>query len=215
MSSRCRYCKSKFESANSLNRLCSPKCAYAWLMTEEGQKQHRKVKAKLARDKKKARGDAKKGKAHQEQLTQTVFNKMIRMLDEGENCISCGRSKCGTYWDAGHFKSVGAKCELRFDPRNCYLQGSACNRANRRPDKNNNKGLETIAQEYELRLRAKVGDELVDWLQGPHPMPHFTEEELKKLRAVFSAECRRLEKGGGASRDWRSMDYTLRDLIEA
>lgn len=184
-------------------------------MTEEGQKQHKKVKAKLDRDKKKARANARKNtKTHQEQLTQTVFNKMIRLLDEGESCISCGRDKCGTYWDAGHFKGVGSKGELRFDPRNCYRQGSACNRANRRPDKNNNKGLETIAQEYEARLREKMGDELVDWLNGYHELPNFTEAELKELRAVFAAECRRLERGEKPSRDWRSLNYTLRELIE-
>ena len=76
-------------------------------------------------------------KKSQTELTQQVFNRMIRLLDEGKPCISCGRSQFGSYWDAGHYRSVGSCPEIRFDPRNCHIQGSGCNRANRRPDKNN------------------------------------------------------------------------------
>lgn len=153
-------------------------------------------------------------KKSQTELTQDVFNRMIRLLDEGKPCISCGRSQCGTYWDAGHKRSVGSCPELRFDPRNCYLQGSGCNRANRRPDKNNGKGAETIAQEYESRLRDLYGDTLVDWVNGPHEMPRWRDDDLRALRKVFAAECRRLERGEGPSRDWRSLGYKIKDLIE-
>ena len=152
-------------------------------------------------------------KKSQTELTQDVFNRMIRLLYEGKPCISCGRSQCGTYWDAGHYRSVAACPETRFDPRGCHLQGSACNRANRRPDKNNAKGAETIAQEYEARLRDRYGDDLVDWLNGPHEMPRWRDDDLRALRKVFAAECRRLERGEGPSRDWRAMDYEVRDLI--
>lgn len=152
-------------------------------------------------------------KKSQTELTQDVFNRMIRLLDEGKPCISCGRSQCGTYWDAGHYRSVGASPETRFDPRNCHRQGSGCNRANRRPDKNNQKGAETIAQEYEARLRDRYGDDLVNWLNGPHEMPRWRDDDLRALRKVFAAECRRLERGEGPSRDWRAMDYKVQDLI--
>lgn len=150
----------------------------------------------------------------QAELTQDVLNRMIRLLDDGRSCISCGRDRCGAGWDAGHKRSVGACPELRFDPRNIHRQGSGCNRANRRPDKNNAKGAETIAQEYEARLRDRYGDCLVDWLNGPHEMPRWRDDDLRALRAVFAAECRRLERGEGPSRDWRAMDYEVSDLIE-
>ena len=212
---KCRYCKQKFEGFNSLDRFCSVEHAMAYLATPEGVEKHKKARAKLAREAAKAQRASKPKKpTDHEKLTQEAFNKMIRLLDAGESCISCGRSKCGTYWDAGHFKSVGGHVELRYDPRNCYLQGSGCNRANRRPDKNSVRGVETIAQEYEVRLREKMGDELVDWLNGPHEIPHFKDHELKQLRAVFAAESRRLERGESPSRDWRSLGYKLRDLIE-
>lgn len=153
-------------------------------------------------------------KKSQTELTQQVFNRMIRLLDEGKPCISCGRSQCGSYWDAGHYRSVGSCPEIRFDPRNCHIQGSGCNRANRRPDKNNAKGAETIAQEYEARLRDRYGDSMVDWLNGPHEMPRFRDDDLRALRRVFAAECRRLERGEKPSRDWRALGYEIKDLIE-
>lgn len=157
---------------------------------------------------------APKKKSSQTELTQKAFNKMIRLLDEGKSCISCGSEQCGTYWDAGHFRAVGACPEIRFDPRNCYRQGSGCNRANRRPDKNNAKGAETIAQEYDARLRDRYGDELVNWLNGPHEMPRWRDDDLKALRSVFSAECRRLERGEEPSRDWRALNYDIQSLIK-
>lgn len=150
----------------------------------------------------------------QTELTQQVFNRMIRLLDDGKPCISCGRSQCGTFWDAGHYRSVGSCPEIRFDARNCHIQGSGCNRANRRPDKNNAKGAETIAQEYEARLRDRYGDSMVDWLNGPHEMPRWRDDDLRALRRVFAAECRRLEKGERPSRDWRALDYEIKELID-
>lgn len=152
-------------------------------------------------------------KKSQAELTQAAFNKMIRLLDEGKPCHSCGRHRCGSLMTCGHFRSVGSRPELRYDPRNAFIQGGGCNFANRRPDKNNAKGAETIAQEYEARLRDRYGDELVDWLNGPHEMPRWRDDDLKALRKVFNAECRRLEKGLGPSRDWRAMDYQVADLI--
>lgn len=152
-------------------------------------------------------------KKSEDELTQWTFRKMIRLLDAGQPCISCGRYQCGSVMTAGHYRSVGACPELRIDPRNCYLQGGGCNFANRRPDKNNAKGAETIAQEYEARLRDRYGDDLVNWLNGPHEMPRWRDDDLRALRKVFAEECRRLERGEGPSRDWRAMDYEIKDLI--
>ena len=56
--------------------------------------------------------------------TQASFNRLIRLLDAGKPCISCGKTVCGTEWHCGHYKSVAARPQLRFDPRNAYLQGS-------------------------------------------------------------------------------------------
>ncbi len=213
---RCKYslCRKELPPA----RQCADYFHKKGFCDVECMAQHGIEKAEELRQKKiqKARTprQAPKKKASQTELTQQVFNRMIRLLDDGRPCISCGRMQCGAFWDAGHYRSVGSCPELRFDPRNCHRQGSGCNRANRRPDKNNAKGAETIAQEYEARLRDRYGDDLVDWLNGSHEMPRWRDDDLRALRKVFYAECRRLEKGEGPSRDWRALDYEIKDLSE-
>jgi hypothetical protein len=138
---------------------------------------------------------------HQKEETRKVFNEMIRLLDKGQPCISCGKAVCGQRMEAGHFKSVGSHPELRFDPRNCYLQGSGCNSATSSRRRNNL----TVSKEYEQRLIEKMGQELVDWLNGPHPPAKYTCSQLQEMRAVFAAERTRLKKGLPPSRNWRAL----------
>lgn len=192
---------------------CSVECLTLHSREKLKRKSENEAKAERGEVRRKKARDNHNNKPHQTELTQKAFNQMIRLLDDGLPCISCGRHQCGTYWDAGHFLTVAAHPELRFDPRACHRQGSACNRANRRPDKNNSRNAETIAQEYESRLRERHGNEMVDWIKGPHEIPHWSCDDLRALRKVFAAECRRLERGEEPSRDWRAMDYEVQDLI--
>lgn len=212
---KCRQCRTEIPpKAKSDFYQSAGFCGNACMASHGLEKARQQRERKAQREAKRVVQAKPKKPSDQTALTQQVFNRMIRLLDEGKPCISCGRMRCGAFWDAGHKRSVGSCPELRFDPRNCHLQGSACNRANRRPDKKQKRGVETIAQEYEQRLRERYSDDLVDWLNGPHEMPRWRDDELKALRAVFAAECRRLERGEGPSRDWRAMDYEVRDLIK-
>lgn len=158
----------------------------------------RKEKQKTALQKKEERA---RSLPYQLTKTRLYFNEMIRLLDAGKPCISCGRYKCGARFEAGHFKSVGSHPELRFEPRNCYLQGSGCNGATSNRKRNNL----TVAKEYELRLREQRGDALVDWLDGPHKPKHYTCDDLRQLQALFIGESARLKKGLGPSRNWREL----------
>jgi hypothetical protein len=71
----------------------------------ESNKAHREAKAKL-----KTRSQWLKG-------AQIVFNRFIRLRDEGDSCISCGRNT-GAKMNAGHYKSVGSTPALRFNEDN-------------------------------------------------------------------------------------------------
>lgn len=63
---------------------------------------------------------------------QLVFNEYIRLRDlngtEHFRCISCGAIKPKRLGDAGHYFNVGHYDGLRFDPDNCHMQCSKCNR---------------------------------------------------------------------------------------
>lgn len=202
---KCRFCgeHKRVGEMKIINGVayCSEDHAVQYSFKASPQVRKKQAKSEKAANWKKKRDYLSTNKPHQEKLTQEQFNKMIRALDRGCPCISCGREKCGGIWDAGHFKSVGSHPELRFDPRNCFRQGSGCNRATERRSRN----AQTVSKEYEERLGAKYGSELVDWLNGPHDPAHFHCEELKHMRGMFAAEARHLEAGGKPTRDWRKL----------
>lgn len=134
--------------------------------------------------------------------TQRAFNEFIRLLDAGQPCISCGRARCGHTWDCGHFLTVAAHPELRFDPRNAFLQGSTCNR----PTENGRgKNPAQIRIDFEQGIIRRCGMGHLVWLNSHHPAKHYTCPELADLRAMFRAESSRLKKGLEPSREWRAL----------
>ena len=133
--------------------------------------------------------------------TQVAFNKMIRLLDQGKPCISCGKLVCGTEMHCGHFKSVAARPALRFDPRNAYLQGSDCNKGAARHALNEI----TVSQAYEITLRRLYGTKLVDYLNGFHPVKKYSIQELIELRQSFNLESSIIASRGVPTKDWRAL----------
>ncbi len=83
---------------------------------------------------------------------QKAFNAYIRARDAALPCISCGETNPpdlhGGQWDCGHFKTVGAYPELRFEERNAHKQCKSCNAG---AGKYTAKEL-TVAQQYEAGL---------------------------------------------------------------
>jgi len=105
-----------------------------------------------------------------------VCHSYIRERDRLEPCISCGRWFDGN-WHAGHFNSVGSHPELRFHEDNIHKQCFQCNAM-----KGGNRA------EYEPRLIAKIGQEKVDWLNGPHQAANYTREQLLELEAYYKTK---------------------------
>tara|TARA_R110000772_G_C13310282_1_gene440309 strand:+ start:38510 stop:38866 length:357 start_codon:yes stop_codon:yes gene_type:complete len=104
----------------------------------------------------------------------------------------------------GHYKSVGSGkgISIRFDPRNAYLQGSACNQGEA---KYGGARARTVGQKYTERLIAKMGQDMVDWLEGPHPIAKYDILWLTSVRTLFLNEVSVLEAGGEPTRDWRAL----------
>ena len=55
---------------------------------------------------------------------QPIFNKFIRLRDEGKPCISCGEYK---QLQAGHYYPVQGYAGLRFDEDNVHGECAYCN----------------------------------------------------------------------------------------
>lgn len=187
---RCRYCKTKFEASSSMSRFCSPKCAYAWLMTDEGQAKHKKVKAKMQRERTSAKKEALKTRSEWLRDLQKAFNEFIRLRDADQPCISCGITSeqlaekwRGGKWDAGHYRSVGSSPHLRFNESNCHKQCKKCNNQ-----------LSGNIVEYRKGLIQRIGQEAVEQIEADQKPLKLSISEIKELLKHYRAEVRKLKR---------------------
>jgi hypothetical protein len=171
--------------------VCSPKCALA--MAPANAEKARKAIAQRDRREIKVRKEKLKSRADHLREAQTAVNEYVRLRDAHLPCISCDSMPndndlmTGSRWDAGHYRSVGACPELRFEPLNIHRQCVKCNR-----------NLSGNAVEYRIRLVLRIGAETVAWLEGPHEPRKYTVEEIKTIKAEYRAKTRELKKGQAA-----------------
>jgi len=131
--------------------------------------------------------------------TKRDFNRFIVLLDEDWPCISCGKHK--EIYHAGHFKSVGAMPQLRFHPVNVHKQCAGCNLKVKHSKYAENR----MEEEYAEGIVTRYGQEMLDWLNGPHPMTHPTANDCMLIRQLVNEEWRTIRRDEGASRDWRAL----------
>ncbi len=177
---KCRVCKAKFEPFNSLQQVCSTACAL-----QKAQKDFQKDAERKAKEQRKwIREQKAKVKSRGEHLkeAQQAFNAYIRERDRHRPCISCGTYTAGQY-HAGHYRTTKAAPELRFEELNCHKQCAQCNNF----DSGN-------IVEYRISLIQRIGQEAVDWLEGPHEAKHYTTDELKEIKRKYRAMRRELER---------------------
>lgn len=180
---KCVVCRTPFTRFDMRVKWCSPECG-----AEHATKRLAEQKAKAARQEAKAHREAKadsKPLAHWLALTEAAVNAVVRLRDHGQPCISCGTART-VQWQAGHYLSVGAHPELRYDLRNIHLQCHRCNVA-----------LSGNQAKYRIGLLAKEGPEVVDWLEGPHPIAKYTREALAEIRKEANAMARQIKKEKG------------------
>ena len=186
---KCRVaaCGVLFVPARLGQAVCSPSCAI--LDAPKNLERARKSLAQIERREIKVRKEKLKSRADHLREAQAAVNEFIRLRDAHLACISCDSLPndydlmTGSRWDAGHYRSVGACPELRFEPLNIHRQCVTCNR-----------NLSGNAVEYRIRLVLRIGAEKVDWLEGPHPARKYTVEEIKAIKADYQAKSRELKR---------------------
>lgn len=173
----CKTCLSKFMPVRPMQSVCSPICA------------SRKVKAdrKTEHETLKKRKESVKRRADWAREAQAAFNAWIRARDAGNPCISCQRYHEGQH-HAGHYLSVGARPELRFEPLNVHLQCAPCNNY-----------LSGNAVLFRKGLIAKHGIEVVEWLEGHHEQKKYTIIELKEIKRIYTIKLKELKNGNPIS----------------
>lgn len=172
---KCAVCGDEFRPFLSTQKVCGTNCAISL-----GKSNIQKQNAKAWQKEKKIRKE--KLKTHKDYLNdlQKVFNEFIRLSQKGNTCISCPNP---APTDAGHYRSVGAHPELRFEEKNVNLQCRKCN---------GYWGGNLI--EYRKGLVKKYGVEVVEWLEGPHDPVKLSIPEIKEKIEYYRGKIREMKK---------------------
>ncbi|MEJ5903808.1 recombination protein NinG [Pseudomonas kermanshahensis] len=178
----CKSCGAKFRPSLSTQKACGVQCALELAKKPENQAVARKAIAQRERQEIQVRKQKLKSRADYVKEAQAVFNQWVRLRDEAQPCISCGRHHQGKY-DAGHYRTTAACPELRFDPLNVHKQCSPCNTQ-----------LSGNIVEYRLELIRRIGQERVDWIEGPHEAKRYTIDDLKAIKAEYRAKIKHLKE---------------------
>lgn len=168
-------CKATYTPKKIGQKVCSIHCAIEFSKIEKAEaikKAERKFDAQ--------RRVALKSLRELAREAQTVCNEYVRLRDEKEPCISCGRHHDGQY-HAGHFYTTAARPNLRFDLDNIHKQCSVCNNH-----------LSGNIQLYRPALEKKIGAERLERLDNATEVKKYTREELIDIKAQFKALIKQL-----------------------
>jgi hypothetical protein len=187
-SKKCRVasCRASFVPQRLGQAVCSPACAL--IDAPRHQERARKSLDQVERREIKVRKERLKSRADHLREAQAAVNEFVRLRDAHLPCISCDSLPndqdliTGSRWDAGHYRSVGACPELRFEPLNIHRQCVKCNR-----------NLSGNSVEYRARLVLRIGADQVAWIEGPHEPRKYTVEEIKAIKAEYRAKTRELK----------------------
>jgi hypothetical protein len=176
----CKHCHNKFTPERPMQSCCSIPCAIEWGKRQSAKAE--RIYQAEARKIIKVKIEATKPPSYWRKRAQDVFNKWVRLVKcAGMPCISCGKHHTGQN-HAGHYQNAGDHPELAFEPDNVWLQCKPCN-----TDKHGN----IIA--YRQNLVALIGLDRVEWLEGPHELPHCRKEDFQAIEAHY----KQLLKGVG------------------
>lgn len=180
---RCPECRVMFVPLRNSQAVCGEiDCAIAHGQSEKGRAIAGKALAEVGRRDIKVRKEKLKSRADHLKDTQQAFNAWVRARDAALPCVSCGRHHVGQY-HAGHYRTVGATPELRFEPLNAWKQCAPCNNH-----------LSGNLINYRISLLQRIGEEKVAWLEGPHEAKKYTVDELKAMTADYRAKTEELKK---------------------
>lgn len=204
---RCKNpaCRQRFQRSTPWEIACSPECIDAVAkLAMEAMRARRERAVKAARTK--LRVELREGRKRLRnvsdwtELAQAEFNRFVRARDRLLPCVSCGSydppgiGLNGGAWDCGHFRSVGAAPELRFEEVNAARQCKVCNGGG-----NRKRGyvvpLErqmTVRANYRAELVLRIGLDKLLWLEGPHEPKRYRIDDLIAIRDLYRKKAREL-----------------------
>jgi len=168
---KCRNCQERFNPIRStLEKFCQKDECIRAMVCETKEKLWKQNKKKMKEDIMTVQDYMK--------VAQQTFNKYIRLRDQGNNCISCGKKPKKE--NAGHFYSAGTHTAVRFDERNVHLQCEHCNSY-----------LSGNLLMYRDNLLIKLGYEEFERLTVDAMLTRkYTREELKEIINTYKLKIK-------------------------
>lgn len=180
-----KECQNRFAPRSITHKACGLDCSMLLGAIETEKKRRHVIKAERAKDA--IKRESLKSLSDWIKDVQVIFNRFIRLRDENQSCICCGRTVIkqyltGSAWDSGHYRSTGSAPHLRFHEDNVHKQLVFCNR-----DRAGN------AVEYRIGLIKRIGIERVEALESNNVPRKYTIDELRILKINYQAKIKELK----------------------
>lgn len=180
---KCKKCKNKFIPKYFNQKYCMDDLECIKSFNESIKELRLKQQEKAKNKEKKAKIEQLMTKSEWLKLAQQIFNKFIRLRDKHKGCISCNAPLISKY-DAGHYYSVGAYPNLRFNEDNVHGQCVFCNQ-----HRHGN------IHEYTIRLPKRIGNDAFEELTTNRSKPlNISIHEIQDLIKVYKQKVKELEQ---------------------
>jgi hypothetical protein len=173
---KCALCGERFIPFSSLAKVCSMACSLDYVGAQAKKQQDKAAKAQ-----KKEFLD--NDKSFQRAKAQKSFNEFIRLRDAGLGCVSCDKTiDWHGQWHAGHYKTIGARPDLRFNESNVHKQCSQCNNF-----------LSGNVAMYRIELIKRIGEDRVLEIEkdAGNPMK-YTASDYKAIHTQYTKKVKEL-----------------------
>ena len=174
---KCRHCKERTEGTR-LHDACIPGFLAALNAKKAAARQ--RVERKADREKR----QSFKRPSKWEQECREIVQKIARLRDRNDGCISCHMgANYGGAWHGSHFRPAGNNSAVQFHLWNIHKACAQCNLF---------KGGNIAA--YRPRLVEKIGADRVEWLESQTQITKRDIPYLIRFKAVMGKRLRRMEK---------------------
>jgi hypothetical protein len=170
----CKVCSTYFTPARPLQAVCSPKCAMKHVRTQK--------KAEIATTRQ--RKAALKTLSQLEGECRDIVQKMARIRDRDQGCISCDKpANWHGQWHGSHYRSHGACSALQFHLWNINKACWICNKI-----------FSGRIDGYKVGIVDRYGPERLEWLDSQPTLKRYSRDYLLRFKKVMGKRLRRMEK---------------------
>lgn len=183
---KCKACAGIFTPARSAQKVCDYSCALKMAIADRAK---RELKEHAARQKSERADTVRRKQAMKtipqlEEECRGIVQKIARIRDRNDGCISCELpANWDGQWHGSHFRSHGAASAVQFNLWNINKSCWICNKL-----------YSGRIDQYEPRLVAKRGQDKVDWLKAQNQVVKNSREYLARFKKVMGKRLRRMEK---------------------